>query len=166
MSKQIPTLPGAKQIGRQGPGSYTDHTEVRIVASNAKGQIILIPIKAGEYYTLPGGSIQSNESHHLAGTRETEEQTGCKVDVRGPVIAHAEEWREDEGLHQISYCYVGKLVAETGATTRLEHEWMDVEEAIRKMKECRPTSAEGSYVCERDLYFVEAYAMELKGASE
>jgi ADP-ribose pyrophosphatase YjhB (NUDIX family) len=165
MSKQTPTLPGAKQIGKPGPGTYTSRISVRIIVSNSLNKILLISNPQGAYYTLPGGHIQNSESHHAAGVREVEDQTGFKVNVEGSVIAHAEEWREEEGLHLISYCYVGKVVAVTGMVGGKKHEWVVAEEAIRLMKGCRPTSAAGGYVCQRDLYFVEEYAMELKGRS-
>ena len=80
-------------------------------------------------------------------------------------IATLEERRND--LHQISYCYKGTLVEDTGKIYLTEdeladelgkHGWVNVETALEKMRACRPTSELGKFNRERDLFFVETYA--------
>ena len=143
---------------------YVNRHAIRIITTSGKGEIILIYVKKGNYYKLPGGGIEESEDHRLAGEREAKEETGCKVVLDKDYFAVTEEWRND--LHQISYCYVAYLVEDTGVTELtddelvdgLEHEWISVPAAIERMKASQPTSELGRFIKERDLYFVEKYA--------
>jgi len=75
-----------------------------------------------------------------------------------------EEWRND--LHQHSYCYVAKLLEDTGRPELteqeldegLKHEWLSVSEADAAIRDSKPTSELGKFIKERDLFFVETYA--------
>jgi len=79
-------------------------------------------------------------------------------------ILNPEEWRNH--LHQHSYCYVAKLLEDTGRPELTEqeraeglgHEWLSVPEAIAAIKRSKPTSELGEFIKERDLFFVETYA--------
>lgn len=143
---------------------YVDRHAVRIIITSDKGEIIIIHVKKGNYYKLPGGGVEKGEDHRIAGEREAKEETGCKVILDGHCFAVTEEWRSD--LHQLSYCYAAHLVEDTGAmeltddelVDGLEHEWISVRAAIEKMKASQPTSELGRFIKERDLYFVEKYA--------
>ncbi|TVY52439.1 hypothetical protein LSUE1_G010363, partial [Lachnellula suecica] len=161
MNEQATEMPKPKLIGTKTDISYTERQAVRLLISNGKNEIIIIHAQRDSYYKLPGGGIEVDENHHLAGEREAMEETGCKVQVHGSCMATTEEWRND--LHQISYCYRARLLEDTGApeltddevADGLRHEWVSVEVARGKMKECRPTSELGAFIKERDLYFVE-----------
>lgn len=91
------------------------------------------------------------------------EETGCKVMLDPELMATAEEWRGD--LHQISFCYVAKLLEDTGITALteeeiedgLKHKWVGFKEGVEEMKGAKPTSEFGKSVKERDLFFVETY---------
>jgi 8-oxo-dGTP diphosphatase len=142
--------------------AYVERKAVRLLISNDQNQIILIHVKKGRYYKLPGGGIEHDEDHALAGEREALEETGCKV-AAGEYLDATEEWRND--LHQISYCYIAKLVEDTGVLgltdleigEGLKHQWVDVKEGLELMKGCIPTSELGQFIKERDIYFVEKY---------
>ena len=143
---------------------YIDRQAVRIITTNDKAEIILIHAKKGNYYKLPGGGIEEGEDHHLAGEREAQEETGCKVALDLDCFATTEEFRND--LHQISYCYTAHLLEDTGATSLtddelvdgLQHEWSSVPAAIEKMRASQPASELGRFIRERDLFFVEKFA--------
>ena len=152
-----------KIIGKQNTAvHYQDRKAVRLLISNEKDQIIIIHVKKGNYYKLPGGGVEANEDHKLAGQREALEETGCKVSV-GDMLGTTEEWRND--LHQMSYCYTAKLVKDTGVTqlTELEkgegltHQWLYIGKALELMKACKPTSELGQCIKQRDIFFVEKY---------
>ena len=82
----------------------------------------------------------------------------------GSVLAKSEEWRND--LHQVSFCYIARLTEDTGKpeltdlerSEGLSHHWVPVKEALKLMAEVQPTSVLGSYIKERDLFFIEAFA--------
>jgi len=149
-----------KIIGtKQDNIKYVERLAVRAVIKNKKNEIIIIHIAKGNYYKLPGGGIEADEAHLPALEREVMEETGCNVRL-GELVAAVEEWRND--LHQISYCYSGELVEDTGSpelteleeSEGLKHEWASVEEALKKMKDIQPSSELGAFIKERDLYLL------------
>jgi len=79
-------------------------------------------------------------------------------------MVNTEEWRND--LHQHSYCYVARLLEDTGRPELTEqelaeglaHEWLSVPEATAAIEKSKPTSELGEFIKERDLFFVETYA--------
>ena len=161
----IATENASKVIGVKAEDiHYVNRHAVRIIITNNKGEIIIIYVKKGNYYKLPGGGIEKGEDHHITGEREAKEETGCKVILDRDYFAVTEEWRND--LHQISYCYATHLIEDTGAieltddelVDGLQHEWISIRAAIEKMKVSQPTSELGRFIKERDLYFVEKYA--------
>jgi 8-oxo-dGTP diphosphatase len=89
-------------------------------------------------------------------------ETGRKVAV-GEYLDVTEERRND--LHQISYCYVAKLMEDTGVLgltdleigEGLKHQWVDVKEGLAWMRGCVPTSELGEFIKERGIYFIEIY---------
>ena len=143
---------------------YVDRHAVRIITASDKGEIVIIYVKKGNYFKLPGGGVEKGEDHRIAGERDAKEETGCKVILDRDCFAVTEEWRND--LHQTSYCYAARFVEDTGATELtddelvdgLQHEWISVRGAIEKMKASQPTSDLGRFIKERDLDFVEKYA--------
>jgi 8-oxo-dGTP diphosphatase len=142
---------------------YVERRAVRIIAKNQKDEIAIIYAKKDNYYKLPGGGIEADEGHAIAAQREALEETGCEVTVGSECIAEVEEWRND--LHQISYCYSGSLVKDTGASELteeeqmdgLQHEWVAITAALDKMKGVEPNSELGRYIKERDIFFLETF---------
>jgi len=166
MASPIESLGAArvKVIGEKEDRKYRERRAVRVLVSNAKGEIAIIHARKEDYYKVPGGGIDEGENHHVAGAREAMEEIGCKVVLEHNCIGVVEEWRDD--LHQLSYGYVGKLLEDTGSTALTEEEieagllprWASIEGSIKLMKEAQPTSTLGLFIKERDLFFVEKYA--------
>jgi len=79
----------SKVIGsKQANVRYTDRHAVRtIVLSADKSKIALIFVQKGQYYKIPGGGIELDEDHGFAAERETLEETGCKVKIKGACLA-------------------------------------------------------------------------------
>jgi 8-oxo-dGTP diphosphatase len=158
-----------KVIGnKQTDVKYNDRKAVRVIVVNPDQEMVILYASKDGYYKLPGGGVEADEDHQVAGEREVMEETGCKAAMDAECIATSEEWRND--LHQISYCYRARLLEETGKTQLMEdeladglgsHRWMCVETALKKMKAGQPTSEVGRFIKERDLFFVEAYAKSL-----
>ncbi|EHL00514.1 putative Diphosphoinositol polyphosphate phosphohydrolase 3-beta [Glarea lozoyensis 74030] len=116
----ISSIQQAKTIGSQNKDiRYEERKAVRLIISNSQNQIIIIHVQKGNYYKLPGGGIEDDEDHALAGEREALEETGCKISV-GNFLGATEEWRND--LHQLSYCYNAKVIEDTGVLELTELE--------------------------------------------
>jgi 8-oxo-dGTP pyrophosphatase MutT (NUDIX family) len=158
----------SKTIGTKLDITYNERLAVRVIVMNEKDEIIIIHAKNGNYYKLPGGGIEADEDHGVAGQREAMEETGCKVDLQSNCMAEVEEWRHD--LHQMSYCYLAHLVQDAATpelteeelADELQHEWVSVDLALEKMRTVQPTSKLGTYIKERDIFFVETFLREQK----
>jgi ADP-ribose pyrophosphatase YjhB (NUDIX family) len=87
-----------------------------------KGKIYLIHMKTREYYKLPGGGIDEGESDTAALHRELLEECGTDGKILGE-IGIVEEFRDDVGLHQHSYCY---LMQQEGSHGRAAYEASEV----------------------------------------
>ncbi|EHK48299.1 uncharacterized protein TrAtP1_001058 [Trichoderma atroviride] len=161
-----------KIIGtRQPDKTYTDRNSTRVVAIRSSGEVAIIHVKVGNYYKLPGGGIEANESHSDAALREVKEETGAAVALRGDYFATTEEFRFH--LHQISYCYLADVLDDTGEPCLTEEEladgftyqWMDIYKAVEIMAAAVPTTEFGCFVKERDAY-VLAVAVGVLGARQ
>ncbi|EHK25008.1 uncharacterized protein TRIVIDRAFT_220443 [Trichoderma virens Gv29-8] len=152
--------PNHKIIGTRDPTkSYTDRKSTRVVALKPSGEIAIIYVKEGNYYKLPGGGVEADESHADAALREVKEETGAIVALRSTgCFATTEEFRFHQ--HQISYCYLADVVDDTGEPSLTEeeladgfvHQWMTVDRALEAMSAAEPTTEFGRFVKERDVY--------------
>ncbi|PVH71976.1 hypothetical protein DL98DRAFT_660320 [Cadophora sp. DSE1049] len=138
-----------KRIGSKDTGIvYVDRSTVRAILYNPlTHQIALIHVVKGNYFKLLSGGVEVDEDYAIAIAREIFEETGCKVAMDMDInkcFAKSEEWRND--LHQISFCYVAKLVEDTSKPELMElevfeglsHHWVSVDEAIEAMKSAQP----------------------------
>ena len=114
--------PAMKNIGARATNvKYIDRHAVRLVIKNSATQeIVIIFVRKGSYYKLPGGGVEAGEDHRVAAVREAEEETGCRVSIlgNGDCFATTEEWRND--LHQMSYGYSTIIVEDTRIVALIE----------------------------------------------
>jgi 8-oxo-dGTP pyrophosphatase MutT (NUDIX family) len=146
--------------------TYVERSAVRAILINPPTQhIAIIHVAKGNFFKLSSDGVEADKDHALALAREVLEETGCKVFMDdAKCFAKSEEWRND--LHQISFCYVAKLVEDTEvaelteleASEGLSHRWVSVDEAIELMRNAEPTSDLGEFIKERDIFFVEKFA--------
>lgn len=148
-------------IGTKQPEiQYRERSAVRVVVNGPEDSVVIVKVREGNYYKLPGGGVEAGEDHQRAGEREVAEETGCRVAMQGACVATAEEYRHD--LHQISYCYLARLLDRTGkpALTEeevadgLSHEWVSVDKALEVMSAVEPTSEMGHFIKERDSFLL------------
>ena len=153
--------PPTKVIGsRQSGIDYTERRAVRVVVVAADDRVAIIHAHRDNYYKLPGGGVEDGEDHCKAGEREVAEETGARVAVQGDCVAVVEEYRND--LHQVSYCYRGRLVDDRGqpeltddeVADGLSHTWVPVHTALEAMASVEPTSVLGAYIKERDTFLL------------
>lgn len=115
------------------------------------------------YYKLPGGGVENNESLLDGLSREVREEVGCEIRVLGEV-GQIIEYRDDLELKQTSCCYLAELVGEVGEPALTESEideemksfWIEPDEALRLIKANLPETYEGKFIVMRDAIFLEA----------
>lgn len=153
----------AKLIGEKDQSTqYVERSAVRVVVQGPDGQVLVIKVRKGNYFKLPGGGVEGGEDHVEAAEREVAEETGCKVAIEGACVATTEEYRGD--LHQRSYCYFARVVDKGGKPELTEdeiedgltHQWASVDQALAMMAAMEPTSELGRFIQERDIFLLKA----------
>lgn len=134
----------------------------RAVAFDENELIPLLFVSKYNYHKLPGGGIDEGESKIDACKREMIEETGCEVEI-GKEIGVVTEFRSFfDNLSQTSYCYIGKIVSK-GSLNLEQSEidegfklvWFTLDEAIKQLKNDKPTNLEGEFIQQRDSAFLE-----------
>jgi len=141
----------------------------RAVLFDENNLVPILFVSKENYHKLPGGGIEEGENKTQALVRETLEETGCEIEVMGEV-GKIEEYRSEFNLKQISYCYLGKIIAKgdpdfTKEELRdgFEIVWLTLDEAISKVEKEKPKDYEGWFIQQRDLKFLQK-ALEKKNA--
>ncbi len=96
-------------------------------------------------------------------------EIGCVVKIIKE-LGSTVEYRKRYNLKQISYCYIAELVGEKGVPDLEQDEidegfetvWMSIEDALKKVKESKPTIYEGQYMTARDIILIEQAIKILK----
>jgi 8-oxo-dGTP pyrophosphatase MutT (NUDIX family) len=121
--------------------TYTDRYAARAVLFDADGRVALIHGTVQDYYKLPGGGIDEGEGVLEALTRELLEEVGATARICDE-IGRVEEWREHNGLHQVSDAYEAHLVGSLVEPSLEEEEiaegfcvvWAKINEAIELVR--------------------------------
>lgn len=111
----------------------------RGIICNEQNKIAMMYVKNKNWYKLPGGGIENNESKEEAFYREVLEETGYKSEIIKE-LGIIEEHKIKNNFMQISYCYVAKTL-EKEHSNLSDHEislgfqlrWMDINEALDVM---------------------------------
>lgn len=101
--------------------SYRIRQAARAVVLDSSGAIALLNAGERDYYKLPGGGIDEGEYIQNALARELMEEIGSKAQViesLGTVV----EWKDNERLKQISYCFMAILDGDKGNPNFTEKE--------------------------------------------
>jgi ADP-ribose pyrophosphatase YjhB (NUDIX family) len=126
--------------------------------------VALLHATKTDYYKLPGGGLDDDTDKVIALKRECQEEIGCNVEVLGE-IGLVNEWRKFCNLHQISYCYLARVVGEKGVPDLTEDEiaegfetvWLPYNEALDILRESKAEQIEAKgYMVPRDIAILEA----------
>lgn len=139
---------------------------------NNEGKIAILNKKNKNEYKLVGGGAEGDEDPKIAFEREVLEEAGCKVQI-DDFIGTIKEERTHHNFIQISYIYVAHVIENTKHLNLTEKEiaegaqllWLDLDEAIKVIKECekdiKPSEYEDIYltrfVVRRDYNILEYY---------
>ena len=151
-----------RNISEEEVKKYKIREAARAVVFDGNGLVALLYATKTFYYKLPGGGIEKGETNEQALKRECVEEIGCNVKIIDE-LGMTVEYRKEFNIKQISYCYIANLVGEKGnphlekdeAEEGFETIWVSLDDAIKKVKESRPTVLDGPYMVERDLALLQ-----------
>jgi len=137
---------------------YKVRNTARGVVFDNEKKIALMKVIKGNFHKLPGGGIENNEQIDQALIRECQEEAGvviCSIVELGLVT----EIKKVDKTVQNSYCYMSKIKGEKGLShlTKTEKEngfeviWVELDEAIRVIKNDGYSNINGKYIYEREL---------------
>ncbi|MCR2805555.1 NUDIX hydrolase [Paenibacillus soyae] len=135
---------------------------VRGVIFDSKYRMALLHIDDGNYYKLPGGGIEGEESMEAALAREAMEEIGAPISIHSE-IGLVVEYRDEHELVQFSYGYVAEVTGEMTPAQPTNEElasglkvsWMTLREAIATMERHSPETYVGKFIQERDISFLK-----------
>ncbi|MCR4328927.1 MAG: NUDIX hydrolase [Candidatus Roizmanbacteria bacterium] len=115
---------------------WKDRLTGKVVLFNNEGQVALIGNKVNDFFLLPGGGIEDNESVLGGIRRECKEETGCEIEIQ-EMLGMTEDFRSRDGRHCISYGYSAKVIS-NGTPTLTDNEedigayvkWLSLPEAV------------------------------------
>ena len=81
--------------------AWKDRPTVKAVLFNEANEIALIGNKVNDYFLLPGGGVEGNESVLDGIIRECQEETGCEIEIQN-ALGKTEDFRLRDSKHCIS----------------------------------------------------------------
>lgn len=145
------------------PSVFWERKAARAIVTNELGQVALLKVGHRNYHKLPGGGVDGDEDIAEALQRELVEEIGCTADVSGEV-GEIIEYRDQQKMHQVSYCYLATQVGEQQPPEFTPEElangfemiWAwDISDAISLLENDKPTDYSGKFIVARDLVLLK-----------
>ncbi|MEK7163253.1 MAG: NUDIX hydrolase [Patescibacteria group bacterium] len=115
---------------------WKDRPTGKVVLFNIENKIALIGNKVNNFFLLPGGGIEGDESILDGTKRECREETGCEIEIQD-ALGVTEDFRSRDSRHCISYGYSAKVISCGTPTLTLNEidvgayvKWLSLPEAI------------------------------------
>jgi ADP-ribose pyrophosphatase YjhB (NUDIX family) len=148
---------------------HTDGYAVRAVIIDEDLNTPILNVKNGEYYKIPGGTIEEGEDVERALEREIREEAGCKIEVIKKIGTHQFDVGEKNKTYH-STCYLAKLIGEKNEAEFDEWEksrnfvlvWMNIDKAIDLFENTHPRDLYEIIIHGRDLNFLKIAREEIK----
>lgn len=155
-----------ENVLKEQVNTYRVREAARAVVIDENGDIALLHASKNGYYKLPGGGLDEDTNKIVALKRECREELGCDVEIISE-LGVVDEWRKFCELHQISYCYLAKVVGEKRDPEFTEDEiaegfipvWLSYDKALEMLEKLKSDKIEAvGYMVPRDV----AILMEAK----
>lgn len=162
--KSLDVNPKAKSLNYV---TFTPRNAARVVLFDDK-KVALIHVSAHDYYMLPGGGIDDDDTE-TGLRREIQEELGCEIEILdevGRTDLYFDRWT----TLQTDYCYVARAISSGLDLARTDFEefeghkvvWADdIGQAIELIKKADPKEDDGRIVRARDLLFLETVKTQL-----
>lgn len=89
---------------------WKDRPTGKVVLFNEENKIALIGSKVNDFFLLPGGGIEGDESIIEGIKRECREETGCAIELQD-LLGVTEDFRQRDSKHCISFGYSAKAIS-------------------------------------------------------
>ena len=133
----------------------------RAVVLDANKRIALLHSIKFDYYEIPGGGVEKNETIEESCVRECKEETGCVVEIIKELGKTIEKIIESNVTNE-THCFVAKLIGNKGIPVFEKHEiedafeviWVDIDKAIRLVGKTQHSNPYHTYMQQRALLFL------------
>lgn len=134
---------------------------VRAVVIDSNLNTAILSVNNGQYYKIPGGTIEEGEDEGLALKRELKEEAGCAARI----INKIGEFEFTGPLKKRTYhstCYLTRLEGKTGNPEfdawEKDHNfkliWVNLDKALKIFDNCHPQEPFEKTIHERDYRFL------------
>lgn len=142
---------------------------VRAILLDETGKMALLYMGKSDFYTVPGGGVENNESLEDALKREVLEETGCRFEIVYE-LGYISENRALQDFTQISYYYIVKVIGQKGLPQMTINEieqqthvqWHTPKEALSIILNENPKTNQQKYIQYRDTVVLKATIKYLK----
>lgn len=149
--------------GSSGLSNANPRIAVRAVVLDEDQKIALLYMGKTDFYTIPGGGVENNETLEDALEREVLEETGCRCEIVYE-LGYISENRAIQDFTQISYYYIVKVMGEKGVPHMSNNEieqqtqvqWHALEESLSIIINVNPKTFQQKYIKCRDIVVLEA----------
>jgi len=150
--------PAEEILGR----SFTLRKSARSVVLNEKGEFSIQFVGKKNYYKLPGGGVEVDETIEGALRREIQEEVGCAIAIEKE-LGITIEYRTRHNLLHISYGFLARVQGEIGESAYERGEvdegltslWFPPEKAVALINPSQPVDDyQGKFIVRREYAFL------------